>query len=61
MGIKAEISVRYRLGDRLDVAVRGHQVTVDQPADARGKDSGPTPTELFVSGLASCVGFYAER
>ena len=22
---------------------------------------GPTPTELFVAGLASCVGFYARR
>jgi uncharacterized OsmC-like protein len=26
-----------------------------------GTDSGPTPTDLFVAGLASCVGFYAER
>ena len=22
---------------------------------------GPTPTELFVAGLATCVGFYARR
>jgi putative redox protein len=26
-----------------------------------GGDVGPTPTELFVAGLASCVAFYARR
>jgi putative redox protein len=36
-------------------------VTVDQPADVGGEDAGPTPTELFVAGLASCVAFYARR
>lgn len=57
----AEIAVRYDHGDRLTVAVRGHELTVDQPLPDGGEDSGPTPTELFVSGLAACVGFYAER
>ncbi len=26
-----------------------------------GEDTAPTPTELFVAGLASCVAFYARR
>ena len=34
---------------------------VDQPATDGGDDAGPTPTELFVASLATCVGFYAER
>jgi len=34
---------------------------VDQPAGVGGKDEGPTPTELFIAGIASRVGFYAER
>jgi uncharacterized OsmC-like protein len=34
---------------------------VDQPADAGGGDSAPTPTELLVASLASCVAFYAGR
>lgn len=55
------IVVRYLQGDRLTATVRGHEVTVDQPASDRGEDLAPTPTELFVSGLATCVGFYAER
>jgi len=34
---------------------------VDQQADLDGDDSAPTPTELFVASLASCVAFYAGR
>jgi uncharacterized OsmC-like protein len=36
-------------------------VTVDQPVDAGGEGTGPTPTELFVAGLAGCVAHYARR
>ena len=55
------IEVRYVQSDRLTVAVRGHELMVDQPVGDGGEDLAPTPTELFVSGLAACVGFYAER
>jgi len=55
------IAVRYEGHDRFEIGIRGHRVTVDQPRDAGGQDSGPTPTELFVASLAACVGFYAER
>jgi uncharacterized OsmC-like protein len=43
------------------VRVRGHELVVDQPVEDGGEDAGPTPTELFVAGLASCVAFYAGR
>ena len=46
-------------GRKYVVGVRGHQILVDQPVDLGGNDTGPTPTELFVAGLASCVAFYA--
>jgi uncharacterized OsmC-like protein len=36
------------------VEVRGHRVTVDEPATAGGTDTGPTPTELLLGSLASC-------
>ena len=45
--------VRWRADDRFDIQVRGHTITVDQPAEFGGGDVGPTPTELFVAGLAS--------
>jgi uncharacterized OsmC-like protein len=57
----AQMRVGYRSGDRFDISIRSHVVTVDQPTDVGGEDAGPTPTELFVAGLASCVAFYARR
>lgn len=55
------LRVLHRGGDEFDILVRGHVLTVDQPEADGGDDSGPTPTELFVAGLASCVAFYARR
>ena len=53
--------VTYDAGDRFTIDVRGHRVVVDQPPAIGGDDLGPTPTELFVASLASCVAFYARR
>jgi uncharacterized OsmC-like protein len=47
--------------DQFDIVVRGHRITVDQPEEVGGQDTAATPTELFVSALAACVGFYARR
>jgi putative redox protein len=55
------MDVRFVAGEAYEVVVRGHRVVVDQPADAGGQDSAPTPTELFVASLATCVAFYAGR
>ena len=55
------MDVRFAAGESYEVTVRGHQFLVDQPADAGGKDSAPTPTGLFVASLATCVAFYAGR
>lgn len=53
--------VRPLGGDRFAITVRGHELTVDQPVADGGEDTAPTPTELFVAGLAACVAFYARR
>jgi uncharacterized OsmC-like protein len=55
------VAVRHVDGNRFAIDVRGHSITVDQPIDAGGEDTAPSPTELFVAGLASCVAFYARR
>jgi putative redox protein len=55
------LEARFVAGEAYEVTVRGHRLVVDQPADAGGQDSAPTPTELFVASLASCVAFYAGR
>ena len=56
-----EMDVRYVAGESYEVSVRGHRVLVDQPAEAGGLDTAPTPTELFVASLATCVAFYAGQ
>lgn len=35
--------------------MRGHILHGDEPIENGGKDTGPTPTELVLSGLASCT------
>ena len=56
-----ETRVRALGNDRFAIEIRGHQLFVDQPIRDGGDDTAPTPTELFVAGLASCVAFYARR
>ncbi len=55
------LTVTHMYEDAFEIDMRGHRLVVDQPVDAGGADLGPTPTELFLAGLASCVGFYAAR
>ena len=55
------MDVQFVAGESYEVTVRGDAIVVDQPADAGGHDSAPTPTELFVASLAACVAFYAGR
>jgi putative redox protein len=49
-----------------DVEIEGgHVVRVDEPADAGGTDTGPSPTRLLATSLAGCIAItvemYAER
>jgi len=53
--------VEHAGGDKFDINVRGHIIRVDQPVKDGGDDTAPTPTEMFIASLASCVAFYARR
>lgn len=53
-----EVNVLHEGGDRYRVEIGRHALTVDQPDTG---DAGPTPTDLFVASLASCVAHYAGR
>lgn len=53
-----EVHVEHEGGDRYRVEIGRHTLTVDQPDTG---DAGPTPTDLFVASLASCVAHYAGR
>jgi uncharacterized OsmC-like protein len=55
------MDVQFAGGESYGVMVRGHRIVVDQPVENGGTDAAPTPTELFVASIATCVGFYAGR
>jgi uncharacterized OsmC-like protein len=59
--VRNRIDVGYVAGETYTASVRGHRLLVDQPAEAGGDDTAPTPTELFAASLATCVAFYAGR
>lgn len=44
---------------QFEAAVRGHKIISDQPKESGGNDSGPTPPELFIASLGTCIGVYA--
>jgi putative redox protein len=61
----AKVVVRSGEGYRTDIIARHHTVHADEPMADGGKDSAPTPTELFLGALGSCmaitVQMYANR
>ena len=60
-----KISVRYSGGMTFEASARNQKVAVDLPLGLGGKDTGPTPVELFVISLAACTGmelaFYCKK
>lgn len=54
------MKVTFDRGKIFRAHVRGHEIAVDQPLDNNGEDTAPTPTELLVAALGTCVGLYAN-
>jgi uncharacterized OsmC-like protein len=54
MAAQLEVRATWQGGLTADVSARGHEVRIDEPADAGGQDTGMMPTELFCASLASC-------
>jgi uncharacterized OsmC-like protein len=52
------VTVESKLGDVfvIESDIRGHKITIDQPAIAGGTDTAPTPLELLFASLAGCIG-----
>lgn len=56
-----KISTYYK-GDMLFESKMGkHSLLIDVPASMGGKDRSPTPPELFVASLGSCVGAFVAH
>ncbi|MEE9369588.1 MAG: OsmC family protein [Pontiella sp.] len=55
---KKTVTIESKLNDKfvIETDVRGHKIIIDQPANAAGTDTGPTPLELVLVSLAGCIG-----
>jgi putative redox protein len=61
-----KVVARRRKGFAHEVEIEGgHTIVVDEPIEAGGTDTGPSPTRLVAAGLAGCTAvtmeMYAER
>jgi len=55
------VIARRRKGFAHDVEIEGgHTVVVDEPVEAGGADTGPSPTRLLAASLASCTAVTME-
>jgi putative redox protein len=47
------------------IRIRDHQLTIDEPTDKGGEDTGPSPQEMLAASLAACTAItmemYAKR
>ena len=53
------ITTTFDSGLKFTSDVRGMKVVVDQPESSGGTNEGPTPPELLVISLTTCIGVYA--
>jgi len=58
MATVKQTQVEATLGPKfkLESQIREHKLCVDQPANAGGENSGPTPLEYLFLALAGCIG-----
>ncbi len=55
--MKMEIS--FPGGVAVDAQYRGHTIRTDQPETAGGADAAPSPFDLFIASIGTCIGYYA--
>jgi putative redox protein len=51
---RLEVSATWAGGFRAQVAARGHEIVIDEPASSGGSDAGMMPTEALCASIASC-------
>lgn len=57
----ATITTHYK-GDMLfESKIGKHSVTIDVPAAMGGSDRGPTPPQVFIASLGSCIGAFVAQ
>ena len=55
-----KIEVFFDGSKGVNAVVNEHIIKTDQPKEAGGDNSAPTPFDLFLASLATCAGFYVK-
>ena len=53
-----DIEVSFPGGKRVDARIGSYLIQTDQPVEAGGGGSAPSPYDLFLASLATCTGIY---
>ncbi len=53
-----DMKITFPGGKKVDAEYNGFIHRTDQPLDAGGGNSAPSPFELFLASLGTCAGFY---
>lgn len=53
-----DMVVSFPGGKRVDASFRGLTVKTDQPVQAGGQGSAPSPFEVFLASVGTCAGIY---
>jgi len=53
-----EIVVKHKGDMEFETQIGNHTLTIDIPPENNGKDRGPTPPQLFIASLSSCIAVF---
>jgi len=56
-----EMEIRFPGGVVVEAHFAGHAVRTDQPQSDGGTDAAPSPFDLFLASIGTCIGFYAVQ
>lgn len=54
-----EITVKHMGDMAFETKIGNHKLIIDIPPENKGKDRGPTPPQLFIASLSSCIAVFA--
>jgi putative redox protein len=55
-----DMKITFPGGKKVNAEYNGFTHLTDQPVDAGGANSAPSPFELFLASLGTCAGFYVQ-
>jgi putative redox protein len=54
------MEISFEGGKVVTAYCRGHLIRTDQPEGSGGKDSAPSPFELYLASIGTCAGIYVK-